>query len=184
MYLQSLQIQKYKCIDNTGEFKLDPVTCLVGKNEAGKSAILQALYKLNPVYEEDSDFNDVIEYPRRHWSDYSMGPRETDPDNVITSIWMLDPDDTRVIDGVLGVEGIVGDEVKVCKGYANRRIWYPTIHEDRLVKYLLANSGLHAEELEKLGGVESVEAIFAAIEGLEERSERHELFVGDLTKKN
>jgi hypothetical protein len=61
---------------------------------------------------------------------------------------------------------------------------YPTIHEDRLVKYLLANSGLHAEELEKLGGVESVEAIFAAIEGLEERSERHELFVGDLTKKN
>jgi len=29
------------------------MTCLVGKNESGKSAILQALYKLNPVDKED-----------------------------------------------------------------------------------------------------------------------------------
>ncbi len=48
MILKSVRIENFKCVEDSKEFSLDPVTCLVGKNEAGKTALLQALYKLNP----------------------------------------------------------------------------------------------------------------------------------------
>ncbi|MCW4038855.1 MAG: ATP-binding protein [Candidatus Bathyarchaeota archaeon] len=48
MKLESVKIENFKSILDTTEFSVKNVTCLVGKNEAGKSAILQALYKLNP----------------------------------------------------------------------------------------------------------------------------------------
>ena len=49
MKLTKARIQKYKCVENSEEWRVDQVTCLVGKNESGKSALLEALYKLNPV---------------------------------------------------------------------------------------------------------------------------------------
>ena len=52
MKLLSATIENFKCIEDSTEFSLDQVTCLVGKNEAGKTALLEALYKLNPVESE------------------------------------------------------------------------------------------------------------------------------------
>ena len=50
MILLSVRIQSYKCIDNSGVVDLDPrLTCLVGKNESGKTAFLETLYRLNPI---------------------------------------------------------------------------------------------------------------------------------------
>jgi predicted ATP-dependent endonuclease of OLD family len=46
MKLQKVQIKDFRCIDDSGEFVIDDVTCLVGKNESGKTAILKALHKL------------------------------------------------------------------------------------------------------------------------------------------
>ena len=53
MLLVDVRIKNYKCILDSETFTVDQMTCLVGKNESGKSAILQALYKLNPVDKED-----------------------------------------------------------------------------------------------------------------------------------
>ena len=47
MLLVDVRIKNYKCILDSETFTVDQMTCLVGKNESGKSAILQALYKLN-----------------------------------------------------------------------------------------------------------------------------------------
>ena len=57
MKLSKLQIENFKCIENSQEFQIDDVTCLMGKNEAGKTALLESLYKLNPVEADKSDFN-------------------------------------------------------------------------------------------------------------------------------
>ena len=54
MLLIDVRIKNYKCILDSETFSIDQLTCLVGKNESGKSAILQALYKLNPVDKEDT----------------------------------------------------------------------------------------------------------------------------------
>ena len=48
MKLIKAHVTNYRSVDDSTEFSLDQVTCLVGKNEAGKSAILTALAALNP----------------------------------------------------------------------------------------------------------------------------------------
>ncbi len=64
MELKSFQVHNFRNIVDSGEVEVDEnVTCLVGKNEAGKSALPEALYLLNPAYEDDIfDAND--QYPR------------------------------------------------------------------------------------------------------------------------
>ena len=41
------------------------LTCLVGKHESGKTALLQALYRLNPVLEEEGMYRVTDDHPRR-----------------------------------------------------------------------------------------------------------------------
>ena len=49
MKLKSIQVWDYKNIDDSGEIIIEPdVTCFGGKNEAGKTALFQAFYRLNP----------------------------------------------------------------------------------------------------------------------------------------
>jgi len=48
MQLKKAHVTNFRSAEDSGEFELDRVTCLVGKNEAGKSAILLALAALHP----------------------------------------------------------------------------------------------------------------------------------------
>jgi AAA ATPase domain len=43
MKLINVHVTNFKSVEDSEEFSVDQVTCLVGKNEAGKSAILLAL---------------------------------------------------------------------------------------------------------------------------------------------
>ena len=65
MKLITVQIQNFRSIDDTGPFKIADITCLVGKNEAGKTAILQALEVLNSADGND-EYNKTRDYPRRY----------------------------------------------------------------------------------------------------------------------
>jgi predicted ATP-dependent endonuclease of OLD family len=48
MRLTHIRVMNFKSVEDSDEFSVGGVTCLVGKNEAGKTAILQALHRLNP----------------------------------------------------------------------------------------------------------------------------------------
>ncbi len=62
--LKSVIINKYKSIETEQYFDVEPdVTVLVGKNEAGKSAILEAISKSNPFFEDHFDI--MKDYPRK-----------------------------------------------------------------------------------------------------------------------
>ena len=65
MKLAKIRITDYQSVLDSTEFEIDDVTCLVGKNEAGKTALLKALYKLNPYNSKDGDYDVTMEYPRR-----------------------------------------------------------------------------------------------------------------------
>jgi AAA15 family ATPase/GTPase len=54
MRLTTIHVRDYKSIRDSNPFNLGDITCLVGtclvgKNEAGKTALLEAIYRLNPV---------------------------------------------------------------------------------------------------------------------------------------
>ncbi len=64
MKLTKVHITNFRSIQDSTEFNIDDATCLVGKNEAGKTALLKALYRLNPINEGDGDFDPTEDYPR------------------------------------------------------------------------------------------------------------------------
>ena len=61
MQLKSFRVQKFRNIEDSGLVELlGPLTCVVGKNQSGKSALLRALHKFNPHHAEPYDM-------RREW---------------------------------------------------------------------------------------------------------------------
>lgn len=67
MKLKTCRVTHYKSVEDSSEIVVHPsVTCLVGKNESGKTAVLQALRRLWPT--DGVTFNVTMDYPRRHYS--------------------------------------------------------------------------------------------------------------------
>ena len=95
MKLKSFQVTEFRSIRDSGVIDVNDVTCFVGKNESGKTALMQALYRLNPINEEDMGFNSTEDYPRVDVDDYEYdvenGNRE--PARVIKAWFELENDD-------------------------------------------------------------------------------------------
>src|SRR5271166_5822311 len=65
--LKSVKINKYKSIETLQSFEVEKdITTLVGKNEAGKTAILEAIAKSN-YFQKDPKwvFDATLDYPRK-----------------------------------------------------------------------------------------------------------------------
>ena len=80
------------------------MTCLVGKNEAGKTALLKALYRLNPVYEADCKFDETLDYPRQDMARYKREVRKGQIDHalVVKAIYEFELDDMTVTKQLFG----------------------------------------------------------------------------------
>lgn len=171
MILTSVKLENFKCIEDSTKFSLFPVTCLVGKNEAGKTAILQAIYKLKPVIQEESDFDPLMEYPRRKYSQYKER-HETNPDNVLTTIWELEDQDIRVIEQEFGKNALKNKSVTITKGYDNI-IKYSELelNEKRIVSHYLKSVELDPKEFDDLKNSEKIEELISKLDSLESLSE-------------
>lgn len=62
MKLTSFHVRVFRNVVDSGEIKVIGNTCLVGKNEAGKSACIEALHRLNPA--KAASFSLLDDYPR------------------------------------------------------------------------------------------------------------------------
>lgn len=122
MKLRRLQIKNFRCIEDSTEFTVCPVTCLVGKNGAGKTSILEALYKLNPDVEELSGFDVLMEYPRARRREYQQRA-DTNPDDALVTTWELDDKDVGKLESVLGRGAVKSRSVVIQKGYYPGRKW-------------------------------------------------------------
>ena len=66
MKLEAFRVQNYKRVEDTGWISCRDLTALVGKNEAGKSAILRGLSKLKPS--DGENYDGLREFPRRRFT--------------------------------------------------------------------------------------------------------------------
>src|SRR5690606_31666247 len=60
----------YRNIIDSNPVDVSQTTCLVGKNEAGKTAFLKALECLRSTNDDFKDYGKTENYPRRYLSDY------------------------------------------------------------------------------------------------------------------
>jgi len=114
MKLISFQVRVFRNVIDSGPIEVVDNTCLVGKNEAGKSAIIEALHRLNPA--KPVPLNLLDEYPRWLKKAHEIS-REIDEAVPITATFALSPEE------VLGLEAQFGcvlqsDQIKVSRKYA------------------------------------------------------------------
>ena len=83
MKLLSFQVLNYRSVDDSGEIRVEKLTSLVGRNEAGKSNLLRALQTLNPPG-GIKDLAPIKDFPRqRRLSECK------DDTPVLDTIWEL-----------------------------------------------------------------------------------------------
>lgn len=66
MKLEAFRVQNYKRIEDTGWVTCRDLTVLVGKNEAGKSAVLKSLSKIKPS--DGEGYDGLREFPRNRFT--------------------------------------------------------------------------------------------------------------------
>src|SRR6267378_8306594 len=112
MQLRKARVTNFKIVEDSNEFTLDRVTCLIGKNESGKTALLDALYRLNPYDSEAAEYDKIEEYPRRYLLEYEERHRGREA-CVVSTTWELDDADVNAIENVLGPGTVTSREVQV-----------------------------------------------------------------------
>ncbi len=166
MILETVRVENFKCIDDSTEFSIRPLTALVGKNESGKTALLQALCRLNPVLPSEGTFAET-EYPRRRWAAYRQR-RQKAADRVVTTTWRLEPADIDALGGLLGPDAMASTRVVVTKGYDNRLRWQVDLDERRVVSNLVRGANLDAAELRSLWAVSTVTELMRTLQAVED----------------
>ena len=134
MNLTSVRVQNYKCIDDSGEFSVQDLTCLAGKNESGKTALLQALRRLNPVEDSEREFDGLKEYPRRRRREMLQGKTK----HVLTTTWELSQEDHVAVNRVVGPCALRSKTVTAKRGYDNNTEWNPEIDESCVVAFVVS----------------------------------------------
>lgn len=122
MKLKSMQVKNYKCIEDSTQFDICPVTCLVGQNEAGKTSLLEALHKLNPDVAELADFDVLLEYPRRRRKEYERRAAKN-PDDALITHWEIEDKDAVELQKIFGDAAVKAGIVEIRKGYYPGSWW-------------------------------------------------------------
>ena len=148
MKLTKVRITNFQSIQDSTEFDIDDITCLVGKNESGKTALLKSLYRLNPINEIDSNFNVTDDYPRRTMITYEdeIAEGRQEPAQVVQATYELEPVD--IVDFKESSEYVFKDEtptITLRKGYSNE---LELVYKDSSVKIgKFMYNNFNAEEL-------------------------------------
>ncbi len=95
MKLQTVRVRNYRSIIDSGPFDIDETkTILVGPNEAGKTALLQAVQHINPP-KGIRPFHALRDYPRARYNEIFRGSNRPERIPVVEARFSLDDDDKR-----------------------------------------------------------------------------------------
>jgi ABC-type hemin transport system ATPase subunit len=139
MILKSAVVRKFRSIEDSGQVRFEPdVTCLVGKNESGKTAFLEALYRSNPLG-RGAGFQELRDYPRRLRNRERAQIPATVP---VTATFELQDVDIEAVWRQFGPGVLTSRELEVERTYANRHRL--TVHQDKVAqaRHLLVKAGL------------------------------------------
>lgn len=168
MRLKSFHVTNFQSIIDSGEVSMNDITCLVGKNEAGKTALLKALYKLNPILEKDKEYDHTEEYPRKNVGDYEDALEDgKDPDQVVKATFTLEEDEIANIEDIFGPNFLKSNIFSITKNYSNDIFYSLSINENKGLDYLLEQC---PEDIQNLIGTEKNKKLI--LQKLEEQVEK------------
>lgn len=171
MKLVRAQATNYRNIIDSNPVEIGQSTCLVGKNEAGKSAFLKALEGLRSTDKSFVEYGKVTNYPRRAYSDYAQihGGHEA---VVMRTFWELDDPDVAAIEAVFGGKALTSRTIEVYKTYEEKTAsWNVPLDQAAVVAHLVDTHGLTSEERTQLAGAVNTRQAAKLLEEAEVRSD-------------
>jgi predicted ATP-dependent endonuclease of OLD family len=173
MKLRRVQITEFQSIRDTTPFEIGNITCLVGKNESGKTSILQALYRLNPIDSDDGVFDSTDDYPRADVSKYerAVAAKKRMPATVVRATFVLDESEMASIAEELGASALLSNEIVLSKRYdqgEDELSFQIATDEAKSVRHLIDQANLHPDIVTKLAGAKTAAAAVAVLDGAEE----------------
>lgn len=168
MKLIKAQVTNYRCVDDSGEFTLNQTTCLVGKNESGKTTLLRAIEKLNPLGISTIKYDKTQDYPRRFLTDYEERHPAGEA-RVVCSTWLLEQPEVEALEMEFGSDCLESREIKVSKSYEQETTsWTIPLRTERVIEFLAEEAGVAGTELKQVKPHLRSEAAFTAfLNGLE-----------------
>lgn len=166
MRLKTVKIQNFRSIENSEEFSLDQVTSLVGKNEAGKTAVLLALAALNPHPATPVTIEKERDYPRRYLTQY----RERHPKaeaTVVTTTWDLSDADHAAIVSEFGNGVLLKKQVVISRAYGGEPQWSFDIDVAAALAQLCEQAGVTGVDKTPVEGATSAAEAIKALESIQ-----------------
>ena len=97
MKLSKARVRSYRSVRDTGQFDVESAkTILVGPNEAGKTAVLQALQQINPP-EGVAGFDALRDYPRAIYNDITSDKVKPANITIAEAEFSLEDEDKELI---------------------------------------------------------------------------------------
>ena len=173
MKLQKIRVTNFRSVDDSEEFEVDRVTCLVRKNEAGKSAILLALAALNPNEATPVSMDRERDYPRRQLVQY----RQIHDDGeavVIRTTWDLDESEIQAIAEDVGDDVLKSPRVEISRRYGRKLEVKVELDYGASVKHHCDQFALNASERSMLKSPATTDALMEALDGLGSPTPKHQ----------
>ncbi|HTT79093.1 MAG TPA: AAA family ATPase, partial [Stellaceae bacterium] len=172
MKLKTVHVTNFRSAENSEPFNIDQVTCLVGKNEAGKSAILLALAALNPHDATPALLDKERDYPRRLLTQYDQ--RHPDGDAVaISTTWKLEKAELDAIATTIGEGALTSDIVTISRAYGQEAKVEATLHHESALEFLYSKFKLDASERSVLHAVKTTSELIQALPKLTSPTAKH-----------
>ena len=165
MKLTRARVTNYRSIDDSGWVSLDNVTCMVGKNESGKTAFLQALRRLNPEGGANGNF-DLRDYPRKGYVRYRRR-HEDEPAQVIAAEFELSDDEMADVESNFGEGVLRSNKVLALKNYKNQRFWEIDIDEKAAIRHIADSAGLPHEIQQYVSEVSEWQDLYSRLQSLD-----------------
>ncbi|WP_405819629.1 AAA family ATPase [Streptomyces sp. NBC_01390] len=179
MRLLSAHITKYKSINDSTKFTLaGDITALVGKNESGKTAALEALYRVHPLPSgHPTQFEELRDYPRRHRARDRARIAQARP---VTATFELEQADIDAVADEFGSKALAAKTITAYRQY-DTTTWYLNFAANTLAaaRHLVAKAGLDVNRFARVKGLDELievlradEAAEAAVQLADELAER------------
>ncbi|MFE9247869.1 AAA family ATPase [Streptomyces sp. NPDC007088] len=167
MQLVRAHITDYRSVEDSDIFDVEKdVTCLVGKNESGKTTLFQALFRVNPV--ESASFDEVVDFPARKTRDRKRLPAGKKIP-VVRATFRFDDTEMKAIEEELGSKAMRSPEFEVVIGYRdNSKTFNFSYNEAAVVDHLRSALDLPAAAGRSIGGAKTITDLLDALDGLEE----------------
>jgi predicted ATP-dependent endonuclease of OLD family len=178
--LIKVKVTNFRSIEDSNEFEISDLTCLVGKNEAGKTALLHALYGLKPF--RDYSYDKTRDYPRRFLSKYDqLNP--TGKSEVLKTWWEVKDKEIKLVEAKFGEGALSSNNITISHGidFPNK-LWSLDVNEKQIISYLIKKHKLNAAESSSLNSYDETEKLAAYLESRTEKTEKQELLLKEINQ--